>query len=163
MNSGRVLIMGVILILALCKIGFPAEVGEKCPTFLLKAMDGKEIQSERIKSNNPLFLLFWSTWCPGCKDKIPELKKISSQFAPKGLQVLAVNVGINDSPEKVKRFIKKYRIDYPVAIDEGSQVTKLFRIQGIPTVVIIDKKGIIRYRAHEIPKNLTVLCESLTE
>ena len=45
MNSGRVLIMGVILILALCKIGFPAEVGEKCPTFLLKSMDGKEIQS----------------------------------------------------------------------------------------------------------------------
>lgn len=161
MYLGRVLIVGMILILTICDTGFAAEVGEKCPTFILKSMDGKEIQSAGIKSDNPLFLLFWSTWCPGCKDKIPKLKKISSQFTSKGLQVLAVNVGINDSPEKVRRFMKKYKIDYPVAIDEGSHVTKLFRIQGIPTVVIIDKEGIIRYRAHEIPKNFTVLCESL--
>jgi len=141
--------------------GLAVNVGEKSPGFMLKTIDGKELQSCEIKGKKPLFLVFWATWCPACKKEIPKLKKIYSTFEPKGMDFLAVDVGVNDSLAKVKRYIKKYKISYPVAFDEGSQVTRLFNIQGTPTIIIVDRHGIVRYRSAAVPEDLKKHFEDL--
>jgi peroxiredoxin len=74
---------------------------------------------------------------------------------------LAINVGINDSEARAKRYAKKYKISYPVAFDEESRVTKLFNVQGTPTIIITDRRGIVRYRSGAYPDDLAEHFESL--
>ncbi|MCP4353460.1 MAG: TlpA family protein disulfide reductase [Desulfobacterales bacterium] len=140
---------------------FAANVGEKSPDFVLKTIDGTEFRSEEIKDRKPLFLVFWATWCPVCKKEIPKVKDIHAAFQPKGLDVLAINVGVNDSLAKTKRYANKYKMSYPVSFDEGSKVTKSFKVQGTPTVIIVDRRGIVRYRSAEIPDDLEKHYEDL--
>jgi peroxiredoxin len=143
-----------ILILVWQNVGFTVIVGDKSPKFVLKTIDGQEVRSDKIKNNKPLFLVFWATWCLACKKEIPNLKKIYAEFKGKGLEYIAINVGINDSQTRVKNFMNKYQISYPVAFDKESQVTKRFKVWGVPTIFIIDKGGVVQYRSTKVPDDL---------
>lgn len=149
-----------VLLLLLLLLSRPAwmwavGVEESAPSFELKAMDGQTVNYEKIRGKKPLFLVFWATWCPVCKEEIPKLKSMYSRLKPEGFEFLAVDVGVNDSVKKVRRYIEKNGIEYPVAFDEDSSVTRLFDIKGTPTVVIVDRGGTIRYRSSAIPDDLT--------
>lgn len=129
-------------------------VGEKAPEYSIATLNGDKLSSADTSGKNPVMMVFWATWCPHCKDEIPGINRIHKKFKPKGLKVVGVNVGINDSARRVKKYVKKYKIDYPVAYDKGAAVTKRFGVQGTPTVIIIDRKGTMRYRANALPDDL---------
>lgn len=131
-----------------------AGVGDAAPEFSLKTLDEKPLSLADFKGKQPVMLVFWATWCPICREELPQVKKIAEQFGPKGLSVVGVNVGVNDSPRRAKAYRDKYGIDYPLAFDEGSEVTRAFGVAGTPTVLILDKQGIIRYRDAAVPKDL---------
>ena len=158
-------ILAIVFIFVLLSQGFSfaANVGQECPQFDLKIIDGPKVHWDGIKGKSPLMLVFWATWCRGCKEEIPELKKICAEFEPKGVKIIAVNPGVNDSLERIKRFIKKYKISYPVAFDQKGTIVESFKIVGLPTVIIVDKDGIIRYRAHELPKRCNNYFERITK
>ena len=161
MKIERFAIVVLLFILAYPIDGFAASVEDISPEFVLNGIDGTKYHSDRIIGKNPLMLVFWATWCPNCKDEIPALKKIHTDFKTKGLELIAVNVGINDSKAKTKRYIKKYKITYPVAFDDGSKITKRFEVQGTPTIIIIDKRGVVKYRSAAVPDDLEKHYESL--
>ncbi len=153
----------LVMLLAWPGTGFAASVGDAVPEFVLTGLDGTEYRSDSIIGEKPLMLVFWATWCPNCKKEIPDLKKIHADFKPKGLEFIAVNVGKNDSADKAKRYIKKYEIQYPAAFDNGGKITKRFKVRGIPTIIIVDKSGIVRYRSTGMPDDLEKRFDSLTE
>lgn len=157
------MVIAVLLILAWPGSGFAASVGDTSPEFVLKSLDGTEYRSDAIIGKKPLMLVFWATWCPNCKEEIPALKKIHADFGKQGLELIAVNVGMNDSAAKMKRYIEKYKITYPVAFDKGSEITKRFKVQGTPTVIILDKSGIVRYRSAAVPDDLEKHYENLAK
>ena len=68
--------------------------------------------------------------------------------------MLAINTSVNDSIKKVKHYIGKHGLSYAVAYDTGRKVTKLYRVMGTPTQVVIDINGVIRYRSAETPDDL---------
>ncbi len=144
----------ILLALVWPASGFAVDVGDPAPGFVLKRTDGTELRSDAIKGKKPLMMVFWATWCPSCKEEISRLKEVHSALQPKGLELIAVNVGVNDSPGKTKRFMKKYDISYPVGFDEGSRITRRFKIFGTPTIIIVDRKGMVRYRSSGVPTNL---------
>jgi peroxiredoxin len=59
---------------------------------------------------------------------------------------LAINPGVNDSLRKTQLYVEKYHIPYPVAYDEGGAISKSFGINGVPTIIIVDKNDIVRHR-----------------
>ncbi len=134
--------------------GFAASVGDAAPVFQIQTMSNTMVDTQALKGEKPIVLVFWATWCPECKKEIPDINKLHKQLKPKGMEILAVDVGINDSEAKVKRYIEKYDLSYPVAFDKGAEITKKFNVQGTPTVIILDKNGIVRYRGAHIPKDL---------
>ncbi len=144
----------VLFLLLLPVTAGAVDVEDSAPDFTLKTMDNGEIRYSDIRGRAPLFVVFWATWCPVCKEEIPRLKEIYSKFKPKGLEFIAINVGVNDSVNKVRRYMKKYAIHYPVAFDKGSTVTRLYGVQGTPTIVIIDRRGTVRYRSATIPGDI---------
>lgn len=117
-------------------------------------IDGQRAALEDYTGKRPLLLVFWATWCPACKEEIPKLKETYATFTPRGLGFLAINVGINDSLNKAAEYRKRHGLPYPVAFDEGSRITRAYRVVGTPTILIVDRQGIIRYRGSLVPPDL---------
>ncbi len=142
--------------------------GEQLPNFKVTTLDGTMMESEKIVGKSPLFLVFWATWCPNCKREIPHINQLVEEFGSKGgkgrgMEFLGVNVGVNDSEKKVRRYAKKYAMDYPIYFDKDSSLTKRFKVSGTPTIIIVDKSGIVRYRDVSPPEDLENHLEDLSK
>lgn len=126
-----------------------ATVGSKAPEFSLNDLNGKSVSLKDFEGNKAVLLVFWATWCPYCVQEIPELKKVNSEYKTKGLEIIAVD--IRESSALVSNFAKKQGIDYTIVIDTDGSVSKNYNVVGIPTNVLIDKKGVILYNANPMP------------
>lgn len=151
MKTRRIFVVVAALVLLTVAAAPAAEVGETIPEFELTTLDGRTIKSAEVKDRNSMMLMFWATWCPFCLKEIPRFQELYTTYGPKGMIFVAVNPGVNDSEAKIQQYLKKYSIDYPVALDKGAVVTKKFGVRGAPTIVVVDKSGIIRYKGGTIP------------
>jgi peroxiredoxin len=116
---------------------------EKAPDFVLKDLQNRKFKLSDHKGK-PVLLIFGATWCPYCRDAIPHLKDIYERYGKKGL--VAVNIDIQESRDKVSRFADKYKLPYRVLLDENAEVAQNYGVQGVPTLVLIDKNGMIACR-----------------
>ena len=128
-------------------------VGDIAPDFSITTLDNQTFRLKAWQGKKAVYLIFWATWCPNCKLEIPKLTKLSQSLKDK-MHFLAINAGINDSVKKVKRYQQKYPMNYPIAFDQGSPVSKLFKVVGTPTQIIIDINGIIRYRSPDVAEDI---------
>jgi thiol-disulfide isomerase/thioredoxin len=138
-----------------------AEIGEPLPAFQVTTMDGVVIDSTAIVGKKPLFIFFWASWCPVCKEEIPLINRLAKEFGPQGMEFISINVAINDSEKKARHFMEKYQMRYPVFFDKEYRMTREFKIIGTPTIIIADKSGIIRFRQHTTPSNLAAIFPQL--
>ena len=143
-----------LLLISFSTRAFSVAVGVKLPDFKIRTLSGQIVQSEKIRGEKPLVLIFWATWCQSCENEVPALKKLFSLYQPEGVEFLAVNTGISDSPESVRSFIRKNDITYPIAFDKNRSVTNLFDIAAVPMIIIADLHGTVRYRYPTVPVSL---------
>ena len=88
-----------------------------------------------------MILNFWATWCAPCKKEMPSLDRLSQNDNFKNLQVLAVNLE-EPNREKTKKFFKNLNIKkLKVFFDPNLNFVKEFKLRGVPTTIIINKKG----------------------
>lgn len=117
-------------------------VGMKAPDFSLQTTDRKTVQLSQLRGK-AVIVNFWATWCPPCRAEIPDMQKFYERYHQQ-VEIVAVNVMVRDSEEKVSQFIKDYHLTFPVVLDVDGHVMKQYDIQPIPTSFIIDRQGIIR-------------------
>jgi len=125
------------------------DIGQKAAPFKLLSVEGKELELESFAKDKVTLLVFGATWCPACRHEIPILKEYYNDFKDDGLKVL--NIDIQESNKKVKSFVKKNRINYPVVLDSNAEVARLYKVVGIPLNIILDKNGVIRYKENRLP------------
>jgi peroxiredoxin len=108
--------------------------------FTLKDVNGKVVRLAELKGK-VVVLNFWATWCIPCRAEIPALVELQSTYAKKGLQVIGVSV--DDPAEKMKPFVGKYKINYPVLQALGND--KILDTYGpmvvVPQTVVIERGG----------------------
>ena len=124
-------------------------VGQKASSFKLSTVDGKELELESFAKDKVTLLVFGATWCPACRHEIPILKEYYNELKDDGLNVL--NIDIQESEKKVKSFVEKQQINYPVVLDSNAKVAMLYKVVGIPLNVILDKNGVIVYKENRPP------------
>lgn len=121
------------------------DVGEKAPDFEVTTLTGETFKLSDYEGRKPVYLKFWATWCSYCKVEMPHLQAVEDQYG-EDVEVLAVNVGINDSVANIEQFFEQGQFNLPVVIDHQGDLTSRYGIVGTPSHVLIDKHGKVAYR-----------------
>lgn len=119
----------------------PASVGEMAPNFKLKNLTSGEYISLQDYQGKIVILDFWATWCAPCKESLPELERLVAEN--QSLSVLAIN--IDDKKDNAIRFLKKYDLQLTALFDEKKEVVGMYEIPAMPSAIIIDQDGYIRF------------------
>jgi peroxiredoxin/outer membrane lipoprotein-sorting protein len=119
----------------------PDLVGQEAEDFKLKDLEGKEVQLQSLRGQVVL-LNFWASWCGPCRLEMPVIEKLHQEFRGKGLRVF----GINDEDfETISEYLREYEYTFPTLIDEDQKAARLYRVRGIPTMVVIDRQGMVSH------------------
>jgi peroxiredoxin len=105
--------------------------------FKLSDIEG-ETWSLRDLHGKVVLVNFWATWCPDCRAEMPDLQALTERFAPQGLVILAIS---DETRETVAPFVARKKYTFPILLDPGSDVNKLYNIQGIPESFLYDRNG----------------------
>jgi thiol-disulfide isomerase/thioredoxin len=111
---------------------------QQIPEFSLKAPGGKTISIADFKGKY-VFLNFWATWCPPCREEMPSMEELYAKFGKGKFAILAVSV--REDPKTVDGFLKTNKYTFPIALDPDGAVSSMFVGRGIPTTYIIDPQG----------------------
>lgn len=142
--------------------GWGAEVGDQVPNFAIRTFDGNNLSRESL-AGKPAMLVFWNTWCTECKSELPKINRLSELFGPKGLAIIAINTGLNDSENKARAYWKKYGYAFPVGFDRSFEIGRAFKVLGVPTVFLVDSRGIVRYKNPLLPDDIEDRIKKLKE
>ncbi|MCG7540856.1 TlpA disulfide reductase family protein [Pseudoalteromonas sp. OF7H-1] len=106
------------------------------------------------------YLKFWATWCSYCVEEMPLLEQ-SFQQANNHYQVIAVNIGFNQSKKGVQAFLDKHDYQFPTVFDGSGKITQQFQVLGTPQHILIDENGKEIYRSalftDELQQHLSTL------
>ena len=153
----------IISILLCCLLMFSAQAAERqqpklgyqmtalatplpAPDFTLEDMDAKKFSLKDYRGKVVL-LNFWATWCPPCRREMPSMERLHQKFKDKDFAVLALNQ--MEDGDQVFTFTGDLGVDlsFPIVYDTDSSVSRAYGVMGLPTTYLIDKKGIVRFRA----------------
>lgn len=123
-------------------IGPAPKVGEPAPDFTLKTITGQDLQLSSLQGR-PVLLNFWATWCPPCRAEIPDLDQVARERADTGLAVVAIN--LQEDLTTAATYLMTLDIrTFLVPLDTDGRVFRQYRINGMPTTVLIDRSGVVR-------------------
>jgi thiol-disulfide isomerase/thioredoxin len=129
--------------------------GELAPDLIIaKWIDQQPVRLADLRGKVVL-LDFWAFWCPPCLDSFPDLNTWHEDYKDKGLVVIGVTkfyghaggMDVDENAELVflKRFKAGYRLQYGVAVAEKDYNHKNYGVESIPTTVLIDRRGVVRF------------------
>jgi peroxiredoxin len=118
-------------------------IENKAPDFVLTDLNGQKFRLSDYKGKKPVLLIFSTTWCTYCRAEIPHFKSLYDSYAKQGLEI--VNIDIQESKEKVAKFVAKHELPYRTLLDEDGTVSGVYEVRGVPTMVLVDKNGMIAY------------------
>ncbi len=117
-------------------------LNQRAPGFtapLINRSGSKSLASLRGK---PVILYFWASWCDSCKLNFPKLKRLHTAYAPKGLVIFSFSQDKRAS--KTRKTLKLLNLPFLVGHNYRNRIGKKFNSNKIPTLIAIDRKGIIR-------------------
>ena len=118
------------------------EMSKPAPNFTLKSNSGKNLKLSESRGEVVL-LNFWASWCGPCRQEMPLLNSLHNKYKDFGFKVMGVNVE-EDSKEAFK-ILKEIKLDFPVVFDNTNKVSKLYDVSAMPSTVLIDRDGKMRY------------------
>jgi thiol-disulfide isomerase/thioredoxin len=123
---------------ASASIGGSAGAVGAAPDFTLPARGGTNLSLSQYKGQ-VVMINFWATWCGPCRQEMPLLDAMYKKYKGMGFTLIGVNV--EPDSKAAEKFLQGMPVTFPVAFDAESRVSKLYNVQGMPSTVIVDRKG----------------------
>nr|MBP7914986.1 TlpA family protein disulfide reductase [Vitreoscilla sp.] len=112
------------------------------PDFTLRSMNGPNLRLQEQRGKVVL-LNFWATWCAPCREEMPHLNRLYEKYRAAGFVLLGVNV--DDDPANALGVAGTFGVKFPMLLDTDKQVSKLYDLATMPSTVLIDRDGKVRY------------------
>ncbi len=136
----------LLLVLALSLPAFAGVTkGQRAPDFALPTLSGSRLSLSSLRGK-VVVIDFWAQWCEPCKKELPQLEKLSKEFAAKNVVILAVN--LDKSKDNAQKLAQQLGLSLPVLLDPAGSVAATYDLPKMPTSFLVDKKGIVRF-VHE--------------
>jgi peroxiredoxin len=129
-------------LLAVTLPAFAISTSAPAPQFSLAARGGKTINLAQYKGQ-VVMINFWATWCAPCRKEMPILESIYKKYNKMGFTLIGVNVEPDAKP--AEDWLKATPVSFPILFDTKSEVSKMYGVSGMPTTVIVDRKGNVRF------------------
>ena len=114
----------------------------KAPNFSLKTIKGKTIKLSHYRGK-VVYLDFWASWCIPCQKSFPVMRKLQRKYKKQGLRVVTIN--LDKDKKEVKRFLREFRTNFPVALDPKGKIARRYGLKAMPSSYLIDRQGRIRH------------------
>lgn len=129
------------------------EVTEPARDFRLALLDGSTVSAQQLRGR-VVVLDYWATWCVPCRRELPDLDRVQERFSKRPDVVFyAVNFSKGDTPgergdtpELAQRFFRDNGCRLALAFDTGSGMSEVFSVSRLPTLLILDRSGRVRFR-----------------
>ena len=140
-------LLGFVLLvpIALAERGSHITLGEPLPQpawELPLIANGEGTVTDSTYLGRVTYVDFWASWCGPCRLSLPALNRLSKEFDTADFGVVAISVDYVD--EDALDFLKRYPVDYPVAIDKTGNSGRDFAVAGMPSGYLIGRDGLIR-------------------
>jgi thiol-disulfide isomerase/thioredoxin len=152
-------IVGVNIVLALGIPWFASsfilsrEVKEPARDFRLALLDGRTVSAQQLRGR-VVVLDYWATWCVPCRRELPYLERVQERFS-KLPDVVFYAVSYpkgdtpgdqGDTPDQAQRFFRENGYRLALAFDTAGEVNEVFSVSRLPTLLILDRSGGVRFR-----------------
>jgi len=125
-------------------------LGEPAPDFALRALitetDGEAQAGRAVRLSEHLgevvILNFWAIWCGACRQQMPALEEIHQRYRRAGLILYGVN--LDETPAVAGEMATTLQVSYRMLVDAAKAAAQAYRIETLPTTVIIDRSGVVR-------------------
>ena len=112
----------------------------EAPDFTLENLAGEEVTLSSYRGT-VVFLNFWATWCPPCREEMPSMETMYNELKEDGFRILAVD--LNESGKTVETFLEDKGYTYDIALDTTGKIGSIYGARSIPTSYLLDREGFI--------------------
>jgi peroxiredoxin len=129
--------------IAIFSLAVAASEGTAAPDFALNSTVGTNYRLSEHRGE-VVALVFWASWCGDCRRELERFERLRRTYGSAGLVVLGVN--LDQEPTVASALAGAAGIGFPVLLDSGKDVSKTYRADDLPLIVLIDRHGAIRAR-----------------
>jgi cytochrome c biogenesis protein CcmG, thiol:disulfide interchange protein DsbE len=90
-----------------------------------------------------VYLDFWASWCGPCRQSFPWMETMKSAYEAQGLEIITVNLDTDRA--NADKFLKRFHPTLDVRFDPKGELAELYKVQGMPSSVLIDRRGVTRF------------------
>ena len=116
-------------------------VGKPAPDVDLELLDGGRLNLKEQKGK-VVVLDFWATWCGPCVREMPLVAKVADAYREKGVSLYCLNQ--REDSDTIRDFLKDKEFEVTVVLDSDGDAGTAYGVQGIPTLVLVDKAGVVQ-------------------
>lgn len=128
----------ILLFLVVCICFTTFSFAASAPDFTLQDLDGQQVSLSDYKGK-VIFIDFWATWCPPCRQSIPSVEKLYDEYKDNGSFVI-LGINLNEDKSTILKFMEKQKVNYKVLMSDKKVVSD-YKISGIPAFFLIDQNG----------------------
>lgn len=131
--------------------------GQHAPSMNGPTVDGRNAGLGSV-AGKPALVVFWASWCGPCRREAPLVAALASSYGDR-LGVIGVNAGEDSSTARAAA--EALGMTWPVLLDMDGRIAAAYEVEALPTLLVLDADGIVRYRGHDLPSDIHRLLDGL--
>jgi peroxiredoxin len=112
---------------------------KQAPEFSVAGLRGERLALGALRGK-VVFLNFWATWCPPCKEEMPSMERLYRRYRDRGLTMLAISID-SDNGRRVADFVKRLGLTFLIGLDPKLEVANTYAVRALPSTFLIDRNG----------------------
>ncbi|MEO8451254.1 MAG: TlpA disulfide reductase family protein [Gemmatimonadota bacterium] len=136
------------------------KIGTVAPAVSIGDLDGNPVDLGAYIGKKPVLIEFWATWCSKCMALLPQLDQLHAKYGDR-LALIGVNVTVNDSKERVRRYLEAHKPPYIALFDDKGVGARAFEVPGTSFIMMVDATGKVAYTGVGEDQNLLAAAEKV--